>query len=107
VFERAFALTVVDQARRALQREAEARGRGELYATLSEFLFEAPDAHSRYAEVASRLGMRSNSVAVSVHRLRLRLRELVQLELLQTLSEADDLADELQHIERSVRRSSV
>jgi RNA polymerase sigma-70 factor (ECF subfamily) len=41
VFERAFALTVVDQARRALQREAEARGRGELYATLSEFLAHA------------------------------------------------------------------
>ncbi len=102
VFERAFALTVVDQARRALQQEAETRGRGELFHALADFLVEAPDPHIGYTEVAARLGMRSNSVAVAVHRLRARLQELVEAELLQTLSEPDELEDEKRAIERAM-----
>lgn len=93
-FDRAWAMTVIEHAVAALKAEAEANGKGALFERLREFLAEAPDAED-YAQAAADLGMRQNTVAVSVHRLRDRLREKVREQLADTVANPEDVDDEL------------
>jgi RNA polymerase sigma-70 factor (ECF subfamily) len=62
---------------------------GTVRATQS-FLAEAPDP-AAYRELGEKLGMRPNTIAVGVHRMRQRLRDLVREELLQTVADAGPL----------------
>jgi RNA polymerase sigma-70 factor (ECF subfamily) len=80
VFERAWALTVIERALERLREEAGRAGKAALFAQLSPFLGE-PAEPADYSALGQALGLRPNTVAVSVHRLRVRLRELVRLEL--------------------------
>jgi RNA polymerase sigma-70 factor (ECF subfamily) len=93
-FERRWALTVVDRALERLAAEAAQSDKQALFAELQEFLVEKPGAEE-YDHVAARLGLRRNSVAVAVHRLRHRLRELVRDELASTVATPDDVDAEL------------
>lgn len=79
-FERAWAATVIERACERLREETERAGRGDLFARLSPYLAEPAEA-TEYRALAEELGMRANTLAVSVHRLRLRLRELVRAEI--------------------------
>lgn len=83
VFEQSWALAIIAAALRRLRREAQRAGKGELFDQLRDFLAEAPS-ESDYARIAGALQMRRNTVAVAVHRLRQRLRELVRAEVAQT-----------------------
>lgn len=76
-FEREWAQTILRQARARLQQEARHAGRTELFVRLQPFLLEPPR-DSDYESVASALGLRRNTVAVAVHRLRARLQALVR-----------------------------
>lgn len=93
-FARTWAVTVIERASKRLTDEARAAGRGALFAQLSAFLAEPPDA-TDYARLAVEFGLRPNTLAVMVHRLRRRLRELVHEELAQTVSDPAALAQEL------------
>lgn len=93
-FNRVWMLTVVDRARRRLEEEARLGGRAVALDALSGFLMEAPDAHD-YAEVALALDLKPNTVAVQVHRLRQRLRELIRDELAETVTDSGSLDAEL------------
>lgn len=79
-FERAWAATVIERAYERLRGEAARAGRQPLFEKLSPFLGETAEA-ADYRRLGEELGMRPNTVAVSVHRLRLRLRELVRAEI--------------------------
>ena len=79
-FERAWAITVIERAYAALREETRRAGRGELFDTLAPFIGETAGA-AEYRALGDRTGMRANTIAVSVHRLRARLRELVRREL--------------------------
>ena len=96
-FTRYWMKTVVERATRKLEAEARAAGKQELYAQLNGFLGESPDP-SAYRELGARLGLRPNTIAVGVHRLRQRLRELVREELLQTVTDAAALDEELREL---------
>lgn len=96
-FERAWALVVLETALRRLREEAREGGKGDLFDHLREFLTEAPDA-ADYERVAAALGLRRNTLAVAVHRLRHRLRELVRDELAQTSAARADLDLELRDL---------
>ena len=78
----------------ALQEEARVAGKAELFQELREYLVESPDDAS-YAHLAARFGMRSNTLAVAVHRLRQRLRACVRVELAETVSSEPELEEEL------------
>jgi len=86
---------------RKLRREARAAGNGALFDALGEFLIERPD-EADYARVAAVLGMRRNTLAVAVHRLRSRLRELVHAELAETAVDRLDLESELKQFHNSL-----
>ena len=93
-FDRAWALTVLDRALRRLTAEATQSGKQQMFAALREYVVESAE-RSDYAQAAERLGMRPNTVAVVVHRLRARLRELVEAELRETVADPAALAEEM------------
>ena len=93
-FDLAWALTVLDRAMAALEAEAAASGKAALFARLREFLTEVPEAED-YARAAADLGLRQNTVAVSVHRLRERLRDQVRAQLADTVADPAEVDDEL------------
>jgi DNA-directed RNA polymerase specialized sigma24 family protein len=93
-FERSWALTVLDSAMTKLRAEAEQGGKGEQFEHLAEFLAERPD-EADYTRAAAALNLRRNTLAVAVHRLRHRLRELVRDELAQTTLDRHELEAEL------------
>ena len=93
-FERAWAITLLGRAVSRLRCEAEEAGRIALFDALKTFLVERPD-EADYARVADRLGVRRNTLAVAVHRLRHRLQELIRDELADTTGSEDDLDAEL------------
>ena len=93
-FERSWAVAVLDAAMHRLRDEAEQAGKRELFEQLREFLTERPD-EADYARAAAALNLRRNTLAVAVHRLRHRLRELVREELAQTTVGKDELDAEL------------
>lgn len=93
-FDRAWAQAVMNAALRRLRREAREAGKITLFEGLSEFLVERPD-EADYARVAESLKLRRNTLAVAVHRMRNRLRELVCEELAQTAMDDEHLDQEL------------
>jgi RNA polymerase sigma factor (sigma-70 family) len=93
-FERDWANALLREALDGLQAEAAAAGKLELFVALKPFLFEPPDG-AEYAAVAARLGLRRNTLAVAIHRLRQRLRERVHAELAETVADPTGLADEI------------
>lgn len=94
-FLRDWALTVLARAMSALRREALAAGKAELFDALRDCLVETPDAED-YARIGERFGMRRNTVAVAVHRLRQRLRACVRAELADTVARAEDVDAEME-----------
>ena len=96
-FERSWAMTVLESAMRRLRAEAADAGKIEMFDALSEFLTERPD-EADYDRASRTLNLRRNTLAVAVHRLRHRLRELVRAELAQTIEAREDLETELRDL---------
>jgi RNA polymerase sigma-70 factor (ECF subfamily) len=96
-FERSWALAVLDCAMHRLREEAHTAGKGELFEQLREFLAESPD-EADYDRAAQALNLRRNTLAVAVHRMRHRLRELVRLELAQTTASRAEMETELREL---------
>ena len=100
-FEQAWALAVLDAALRRLRTETQLAGRGALFDHLRDFLAEQPD-EADYTRVAAALNMRRNTVAVSVHRLRHRLRTLVREEVAETAADQGALELELRELRNAL-----
>ncbi len=100
-FERVWAITVLGRALNRLRSEADAAGKRPLFDALREFLVESPD-EADYARTAAALGLRRNTLAVAVHRLRHRLRELVEEELADTTSAQTDFDAELRDLRQAL-----
>jgi RNA polymerase sigma factor (sigma-70 family) len=96
-FDRAWAVAALDAALRRLRDEARAAGKQQLFDALRDFLTEVPDDED-YARVAAALNLRRNTIAVSVHRLRHRLRALVRAEVAQTAADDADFDLELREL---------
>jgi RNA polymerase sigma factor (sigma-70 family) len=97
VFDRTWALTVLERALERMRDEAERGGKRELFEELRDFLIESPD-EADYERVAKRLNLRRNTLAVAVHRMRQRLRDLVREELSETTRDREQLGCELREL---------
>lgn len=104
-FEREWAHAVLQAAFERLRSEAEHAGKLELFRRLSEFLIERPD-EAEYARAAEDLHLRRNTLAVAVHRLRHRLRDLVREELAETTSNRAEMEEELRTLRGSMHALS-
>jgi DNA-directed RNA polymerase specialized sigma24 family protein len=97
VFDRHWALTVLDRVFRRLRADMHAEGRGELFEHLKVYL--TGEAGSvLYSTVGLTLGMSEGAVKVAVHRMRRRYRDLLHQEIAQTVVTADDVELELQYL---------
>jgi RNA polymerase sigma factor (sigma-70 family) len=95
-FDRRFARAVVTRAFAALREEHRARGKEMFFETLSPYLDGAePEGYER---TAAELGMTPGAVAVAVHRMRARLRELLRAEVRQLCSSATEEEQEMKHL---------
>ena len=97
VYDRTWALTLLEKTRVLLCDEFAAAGRGERFEMLEQFL-PGQQSSTTYAEIATRLGVAEGTVKSEVSRLRRRYGELLRDELAQTLGNITDLEDELQHL---------
>lgn len=96
-FDRCWALRLLDQSLCALRKEQVAAGRLAQFEVLKEFL-TADTTYAAYETAAPALGMKPRTVAVAVHRLRRRFRQLVRAQAARTLSHPADLEDELRSL---------
>jgi len=97
VFERRWALAVLDQALKRLREETADIGKARLFELVGPFLSREATP-GEYAGIGGQLGISPGAVGVSVHRLRHRYRELVQEEVAATLSDPGQLQEEMQHL---------
>ena len=97
LFQRRWALTILDQGLALLRAEYEADGKAELFAALRPFLGFGADPEKRYDEVSKALGHAVATLKSHVFRLRKRWRELIFAEVSETLANATDgeIRDEL------------
>lgn len=93
-FTQAWLGTVVGHAMARLQSEWIHAGKAEQFDQLAPMLLEHADSEELQA-LAVATGVRSNTLAVHAHRMRQRLRQLVRLELLQTVGSREALEEEL------------
>ena len=102
VYERRWALTLMEQVLRRLRDEYDTAGNTELFDSLKQLLADEEEAPSR-AEIALRLGMTENAVRQALHRLRQRYQLLLREEISHTVAIASDIEDELRHLSAVLR----
>jgi RNA polymerase sigma factor (sigma-70 family) len=96
-YETTWALTLLGRALKRLEHEQEQVGRATHFDVLKRYLSQSPDAGD-YERAASELGMTRTHVAVAVHRLNQRYRELVRLEVAATVRDPTEVNDELRYL---------
>jgi RNA polymerase sigma-70 factor (ECF subfamily) len=94
IFDRRWALTLLDQALSRLREEYAAADKAELFAQLKGTLTEASRSVP-YAEIAARLSLSEGAVKVAVHRLRGRYREVIRAEIAETVASAAEVEEEI------------
>lgn len=98
LFERQWALTVLDEALAALAAEEEGKGAGELFATLRPYL--AGQGTLSYRELGERLELSEGALKVRIHRLRKRCRELLLEAVADTVADETEREAELAYLSR-------
>lgn len=99
VFDRAWALSVLEHAFATLAREATETGSLRELAALKPWLTGDGEAEGRtQAVVAAELGLTGGAFRVALHRLRRRFRDIVKAEIARTVADPGDVADELRHL---------
>lgn len=97
LFERQWALTVLERTVGRLQAEMTAEGKLNLFEQFKSFL--TAERHSiHYAHLAAEIGMTEGAVKVAVHRLRRRYRELLRDEIAQTVASPEEVDEEIRYL---------
>jgi DNA-directed RNA polymerase specialized sigma24 family protein len=101
VFERRWALTLLELTFARLREEFTQAGKLELYHHLKVYL-TGDQRTVPYGELADRLGMTEGAIKVAVHRLRRRCRELLREEIAQTVAGPEEVDEELRDLFKAV-----
>lgn len=94
LFERDWALDVIEKAFAALANQWQQAGKQQQFEVLSKYLIATRPVQP-YAEVAAQLGMSEGAIKTAVHRLRAQFRELLCEQVMATLGNDDLLEDEI------------
>ena len=103
IFDRRWALTLLDRVLSRLKMDMVAAGREAYFERLKSYL-TGDEPQLSYAQTASELGMSEGAVKVGVHRLRRQFRDLLREEIAQTVSSPEEIDDELRHLRSAVGR---
>jgi RNA polymerase sigma factor (sigma-70 family) len=97
LFEKRWALTLLDQVLKRLEEEYKTSGKQMLFEQLQGCLTGDRDSLP-YAEIGARLDMAEGAVKVAVHRLRKRYRGVLREEIAQTVADPADIEDEIHQL---------
>lgn len=97
VFERRWAFAVIERTLDELRREYVREGKGEMFEELQGALPGGRGACSR-SELAARRGVTVGAIDVAVHRLRRRFGALLREQVVQTVSSAEEVEEEIRHL---------
>lgn len=97
VFERQFALALLERATTRLRSEYRARGREALLSALEPALL-GDDGALPHQQIAEDLGTSEGAIKVALHRMRRCMQELIRDEVLQTVADPTQVEGELQHL---------
>ena len=97
IYERRWALTLLDKVLGTLRAEYEADGKAHVFERLKEYL-SARRTSVSYAHAAEKLGMNESAIKVAVHRLRKRYRELLRAEIAHTVATASEIDAEIRYL---------
>jgi RNA polymerase sigma-70 factor (ECF subfamily) len=97
LFERRWALALLDRAATRVRDEYASKNRQTLFAALEPALLGDPS-QAPHAAIARTLGSTEGAVKVALHRLRARMRELIRDEVAQTLVDPAAIDDELRFL---------
>lgn len=97
VFERRWALTLLEEVLNRLRAEYAQEGKADLFAALHPCLVGERTAQP-YAELAAKMGVNEGTVKSAVHRLRQRYRQLLRDEIANTVAAAEEVDEELRHL---------
>lgn len=104
VYERRWALTLLDQAMARLRSDYVNSGREVEFEHLKVSL-TAERGEVSYREIASALQMTEGAARVALHRLRKRFREIFREEIASTVSTSDEVDDEVRYVVAILSRS--
>ena len=93
IFERNWALTILNQTLSCVKEQYEQTNKGELFEALKIYLGEGSTVP--YREAAETLGMKEGAIKVAVHRLRERYGEQLRLQIAHTIEDSRDVDGEL------------
>jgi RNA polymerase sigma factor (sigma-70 family) len=102
LYERRWALTMLDQVMARLRDDFERSGKREDFDRLKVFLTGEAAAQS-YRDVADAMGTTEGAIKVAVHRLRRRFREAVLAEIAQTVAAPEEVDEELRQLFEAIR----
>ncbi len=97
IYERRWALTILERVLGKLRGEFESDGRGQEFEKLRGFL-TGEEPRLPYREVAAALSTSDTAVKTLVHRLRRRFGHLLRQEIAETVSGPDEVDDEVRHL---------
>jgi RNA polymerase sigma factor (sigma-70 family) len=97
LFERQWALTVLDQVLSRLRTEFTAEGKQAVFDKLKRFLTGGRESGG-YAQVAADLQTTEGAVKTAVHRLRRRYRQLLRDEIAQTVAGPEEVDGEIEYL---------
>lgn len=97
IFDRRWAITLLDQAMVRLREECLASQKGDLFEKTQNYL-AGDKGEASYADLAASLGMSEGAIKVAVHRLRQRYGELVRAEIGQTVATLEEVDEELRYL---------
>jgi len=97
LFDRRWALALLDQVIQRLSMEYAKAGKAGLYAAIEPCLTQGHGAVD-VAQVSCDMGLSKAAVRVAVHRLRRRYRDLLKYEIAQTVESPDQIEEEISHL---------
>ncbi|MBX3746094.1 MAG: sigma-70 family RNA polymerase sigma factor [Verrucomicrobiae bacterium] len=101
LYDRRWAITVLEEAHQRLRREQEREGKVGQFDRL-RFALAGERSALPYAELARELDMTEGAVKVAVHRLRRRYRAVLRELVAETVATPDEVEDELRHLLRAL-----
>ncbi len=103
LYERRWALDLLEQVLDRLRQEAVAGDRAAVFDQLQGCLLgDRPN--ETYAQLGARLGLSETAVKVTVHRLRQRYRELLREEVAHTVNRPEEVDEEMRYLFEIVSR---
>ncbi len=102
IYERRWAITLLELGLRRLEEECTAAGREALFAAVKPVL-AGEDPLRPYAAIAAEHRMTEGALKTLVHRLRGRFRAILRTEIAQTVADPQEVTEEIQHLFRSVK----